>query len=85
MTTTTLIEEFLDIFPDELLSSLPPHHDIQHQIDLLPGSALPNKPHYRMSPQEHEEIQSQVQQLIAKGFIKESMSLCAVPTQLVPK
>ena len=51
-----LVEEFANVFPVELPDELPPFCDIQHQINLLPESSLPNQPYYRMSPKEHEEL-----------------------------
>ncbi|KAA8532204.1 hypothetical protein F0562_032245 [Nyssa sinensis] len=50
-----LIDEYEDVFPDELPAKLPPPKDVQHQIDLVPRSSLPNRPHYRMSPKEYKE------------------------------
>ena len=37
-----LLEEYVDVIPDELLDGIPPKGDIQHHIGLILISSLPN-------------------------------------------
>jgi len=73
------------VFPKELPPGVPPIRGIEHQIDLIPGAQLPNRAPYRTNPDETKEIQRQVQALLDKGYIRESLSPCSVPVLLVPK
>ena len=70
----SLIQKFYHLFLEEIPMGLPPKRDIQDHIDLIPGSILPNKPAYRMNPKETMEIQRQVEELMSKGLVRESLS-----------
>ena len=80
-----MLSEFPDVVPEDVPQGLPPMRYIQHAIDFIPGAVIPNRPAYRISPQEHVEITRQVEELLKKGLIQESVSPCAVPEVLVPK
>ncbi|XP_031106244.1 uncharacterized protein LOC116010889 [Ipomoea triloba] len=80
-----LLAEFADVFPKEMPKGLPPIRGIEHQVDLVPGATLPNRPAYRTNPEEAKEIQRQVEELLEMGHIRESLSPCAVPVLIVPK
>ncbi|KAL5738445.1 hypothetical protein ACOSP7_031206 [Xanthoceras sorbifolium] len=81
----SLLQEFDDVFPEEIPDGLPPIRGIEHQIDFVPGATIPNRPAYRSNPEETKELQRQVDELMKKGYVQESMSPCAVPVILVPK
>ena len=57
--------------------------DIPHQIDLIPSSMLLNKPAYRMSPKEDEELKKQVDDLLDKELVQGGEISYVVPTILV--
>jgi hypothetical protein len=85
LVATNLLQEYEDIFPSEIPPGLPPMRGIEHQIDLIPSATLPNCAAYRTNPEETKEIQRQVQDLLDHGYVRESLSPCAVPILLVPK
>jgi len=80
-----ILQAYEDVFPNELPPGLPPLRGIEHQIDLIPGMSLPNRAAYRTNPEETKEIQRQVQELLDRGYVRESLSPCSVPVLLVPK
>ncbi|XP_021766991.1 uncharacterized protein LOC110731437 [Chenopodium quinoa] len=65
-------KDFEDVFPDELPKELPPLRGIEHQIDLIPGAPLPNKPAYRCNPLETKELQRQIEELMSMGAWRRS-------------
>jgi hypothetical protein len=74
---TNILQEYADVFPVEIPPGLPPVRGIEHQIDLIPGATLPNRAAYRTNPEETKEIQRQVQELLDRGYVRESLSPCA--------
>ena len=79
------MEQYKDVFPDEIPAGLPPIRGIEYQIDLVPGAPLPNRAAYRVNPDEAKELERQVQDRMDKGYIREILSQCAVLVLLVPK
>jgi len=80
-----LLREFEDIFHKEGPIGLPPFRGIEHQIDLVLMASLPNRPAYWTNPQEIKEIESQVQELLKKGWVQKSLNPCVMFVFLVPK
>ena len=51
-----LIQEYYDLFPAQLPKGIPPSREVQHQIDVEPGSKPPYRPPYRLGPTEQDQI-----------------------------
>ena len=79
-----MLSQYSDIMVDDLPNELPPRRNINHQSDFIPGSSLPNKEAYRLTPQENEELRKKVQGLLDKGLIQKSLNQCALPVVLTP-
>ena len=63
------ILEFVDAMSEEIPHGLPPMRDIPHQIGLIPGLVFPNRLASIMSPKEHEDLETQVDDLLDKGLV----------------
>ena len=81
----SLLQEYEDVFPNDVHSRLPPIRGIEHQIDFVLGATIPNQLAYRSISKETKELQRHVKELLTKGHVRESMSSCAVLVLLMPK
>jgi hypothetical protein len=78
------VSEYLDVFPEEL-PGMPPDHEIEFVIKLVPGTAPIFKRPYRMAPNQLAEHKEQLQELLNKGYIWPSASPWGAPVIFVPK
>ncbi|MCO5608741.1 hypothetical protein L7F22_062956 [Adiantum nelumboides] len=83
---SNFLNQFQDVFIDDIPRELPPKRgDDDHMIELIPGSSPPNKPPYRVSQAQQEEIMRQVNELVEKGMVRPSSSPFCSPVLLVQK
>ncbi|MCO5568294.1 hypothetical protein L7F22_021993 [Adiantum nelumboides] len=83
---SNFLNQFQDVFIDDIPGELPPKRgDDDHMIELIPGSSPPNKPPYRVSQAQQEEIMKQVNELVEKGMVRPSSSPFCSPVLLVQK
>jgi len=79
-----LLKKYGDVFPKDIHHGLPPKRGTEYNIDLIQGAFLPNRLTYRSKLEETKEIHKQVEQLMEKWSIRESLSPCAILVILVP-
>lgn len=71
-----MLKEFKEVISEEILLSLPPMKWSQHHIELVQS---------RLNPTHQAKLQKQVEKLMVRGLIRESMSHCAIPALFMPK
>lgn len=74
-----LLEEFEDVMPDELPKRLPPARDVDHEIELVPGTKPPARAPYRMSQPELAELRKQLTEMLEGGIIVPAKSPFGAP------
>ncbi|XP_070007576.1 uncharacterized protein [Nicotiana sylvestris] len=70
-----VVREFADVFPSDILG-IPPDRDINFCINLAPGTQPISIPPYRM---DLKELKDHLEELLAKGFVRPSVSLLDAP------
>ncbi|KAL0402639.1 UNVERIFIED_CONTAM: Transposon Ty3-I Gag-Pol polyprotein, partial [Sesamum latifolium] len=80
----SVVREFPDVFPEEL-PGLPPHREVDFEIETIPGAAPISIAPYRMAPSELKELKKQLEELLDKGFIRPSISPWGAPVLFVKK
>ena len=80
-----IIQEYRDVFPEQLPKGIPPARVVEHSIPIEPGSKPSYRPPYRLGPAEQDELEEQIKDLLAQGFIQPSCSPYGAPVLFVPK
>ena len=79
-----IVRDYPDVFPEDL-PGIPPERQVEFRIDLVPGAAPIAKAPYRLAPPEMQELSTQLQELLDKGFIRPSSSPWGAPILFVRK
>ncbi|GKA08070.1 putative reverse transcriptase domain-containing protein [Tanacetum coccineum] len=79
-----VVQDFPNVFLEEL-PGIPPEHEVEFSIELIPGTEPISKAPYRMALIELKELKEQVQELLEHGFIHPSVSPWGAPVLFVKK
>lgn len=78
-----LVTDFASLFDEP--HSLPPPREFDHVITLLPGFRLVNLCPYKYNPEQKDEIERQIADMLKQGIIRFSTSPFTSPVLLVQK
>ncbi|GKF53888.1 putative reverse transcriptase domain-containing protein, partial [Tanacetum coccineum] len=73
MENVSVIRDFPEVFLDDF-SGLPSPRQVEFRIDIVPGAAPIARAPYRLAPSKMRELSVQLQELLDKGFIRQSSS-----------
>ncbi|XP_021979753.1 uncharacterized protein LOC110875866 [Helianthus annuus] len=76
--------EYADVFLEDL-PGVPPEREVAFGIELIPAAKPIAKAPYRLAPSELQELMTQIQDLLNKGFIRPSVSPWGAPVLFVKK
>ena len=74
-----VLKRYQDVRPEDLPNELPPRREVDHKIEVKPRTEPPSKAPYHLSQKELEELKSQLDELLAEGYIKQSKSPYGAP------
>lgn len=80
----SVVNEYPDVFPHDL-PGLPPDHQVEFRIDLVLGAAPIDRAPYRLAQTEMQEMMTQLQEFLDKGFVRPSSSPRGAPVFFVKK
>ena len=80
-----LNDEYKDLFPSALPQGLPPSRPTDHRIDFPEKYKIPAPRLYRLAPSEDAELQKQLKDLTAHGYIEQVTSPFGSGILFVPK
>ena len=80
-----LLQEFADVFPDELLNKLPPKRAVDHEIKTEDGEKLTPRAACCLPKPKMDELQVQLAELLRRGFIEPRKSPCRALVLFVKK
>nr|GEX84388.1 hypothetical protein [Tanacetum cinerariifolium] len=66
-----IVQDFREVFPEDFLG-IPPTHQVEFQIDLVPDAVPVAWEPYRLAPSEMKQLSDQLKEFADKGFIRPS-------------
>ena len=70
----SIVQEYPNVFPEDL-HGIPLERRVEFRINLVHGAAPIAKAPYPLAPPEMQELSTQLQELLDKGFIRSSSFL----------